>query len=371
VAPSEKKRQVDARLERTQQRLQAARGREAVLTSQVAAYSSRIRAVEARLNPLQDRLAKLEAEVARLEGRLAVLNAELDRERRKLAEAEDRLVSAQRSLADRLREIYRLGEPDPILVLLESGSLTDAVETTGLLKRISERDGELVTDARDLAVTVRGSRDRIKAARDEVQVSEERATAAAEEVRTTTEDLAQRRAELQEVRSGRRALLARVQGDRQNIEAEARDLQARSAALAAKIVRAQVGTVSIDSTVSARGMIYPVNGPLTSRFGMRWGRMHEGIDVGVGTGTPVVAAASGTVISAGWAGGYGNLVVIDHGGGIATAYGHNSRIIVSNGQSVGQGTVIAYSGSTGHSTGPHVHFEVRINGSAVDPLPYL
>ena len=94
-------------------------------------------------------------------------------------------------------------------------------------------------------------------------------------------------------------------------------------------------------------------------------------DVGCGYGAPAYASAAGTVIVAGWMGGYGNLVVIDHGGGVSTAYGHNSSISVSVGQSVSQGQVIAAIGSTGHSTGPHCHFEVRVNGSPVDPLSYL
>ncbi|HEY6054763.1 MAG TPA: M23 family metallopeptidase, partial [Gaiellaceae bacterium] len=119
------------------------------------------------------------------------------------------------------------------------------------------------------------------------------------------------------------------------------------------------------------GMQWPVAGPVTSPFGWRWGRMHEGIDIAVPSGTPVHAAAGGTVIYAGWESGYGNFVVLDHGGGIATAYGHNTSVAVAVGQQVSQGQVIAYSGSTGHSTGPHVHFEVRVNGNAVDPLGYL
>jgi murein DD-endopeptidase MepM/ murein hydrolase activator NlpD len=122
---------------------------------------------------------------------------------------------------------------------------------------------------------------------------------------------------------------------------------------------------------SAAGFIWPVHGVLTSGFGYRWGRMHEGIDLAVSSGTPVVAAASGTVIVAGWMGGYGNLVVVDHGGGVSTAYGHNTMVTVGVGQHVAQGQLISYSGSTGHSTGPHVHFEVRINGSPVDPMGYL
>jgi len=99
--------------------------------------------------------------------------------------------------------------------------------------------------------------------------------------------------------------------------------------------------------------------------------MHEGIDIAAPTGTPIRAAAGGTVISAGWLGGYGNLTVIDHGGGVSTAYGHQSAFAVGGGQAVAQGQVIGYVGSTGHSTGPHLHFEVRINGSAVDPMGYL
>ncbi len=114
-----------------------------------------------------------------------------------------------------------------------------------------------------------------------------------------------------------------------------------------------------------------MSGPVVSPFGWRWGRMHEGIDIGVGYGTPIHAAASGTVITAGWEGGYGNLIVIDHGGGLATAYGHQSSFAVGYGQHVDQGQTIGYVGCTGHCFGPHLHFEVRVNGAAVDPLGYL
>ncbi len=99
--------------------------------------------------------------------------------------------------------------------------------------------------------------------------------------------------------------------------------------------------------------------------------MHEGIDIAASTGAPIWAAAAGTVIHAGWLGGYGNLVVLDHGNGLATAYAHCSAILVGVGQTVAQGETIALVGSTGHSTGPHLHFEVRVNGVAVDPLLYL
>ncbi len=100
-------------------------------------------------------------------------------------------------------------------------------------------------------------------------------------------------------------------------------------------------------------------------------RMHEGVDIGAGSGTPISAAASGSVIYAGWMGGYGNLVVIDHGGGLSTAYAHQSSFAVGSGTHVSQGQVIGYVGCTGRCFGPHLHFEVRVNGGAVDPLSYL
>ncbi len=149
------------------------------------------------------------------------------------------------------------------------------------------------------------------------------------------------------------------------------ELQATSAALTAKIQAAQAARPTGGGSPSASGLIWPVLGPVTSPFGVRWGRMHEGIDIAAPVGTAIRAAAGGTVIHAGWLGGYGNLVIIDHGNGIATAYGHQSSVAVGSGQAVAQGQTIGYVGSTGHSTGPHLHFEVRVNGAPVDPLGYL
>lgn len=125
-------------------------------------------------------------------------------------------------------------------------------------------------------------------------------------------------------------------------------------------------------TKSKPTYMYPVtNWNLTSNFGYRWGRLHAGADVGVPIGTTVRASRAGQVITAGWVGGYGNCVIIDHGDGVSTRYGHLSEVTVSVGQYVDQGQQVALSGNTGRSTGPHLHFEIRINGEAVDPLPYL
>ena len=194
-----------------------------------------------------------------------------------------------------------------------------------------------------------------------------------EQVRAVRDELLASRRELVSARSTKRVNLADVRANERQAAAESQALERVSAALGAQIQAAQAASSYSppSSAPSASGFIWPVNGPVVSPFGMRWGRMHTGIDIGVSYGTPIHAAASGQVIYAGWMEGYGNLVFIDHGRGISTGYAHQSSIAVSNGQSVTQGQVIGYVGCTGHCFGPHLHFEVRVNGTPVDPLGYL
>lgn len=131
------------------------------------------------------------------------------------------------------------------------------------------------------------------------------------------------------------------------------------------------------ANLAATPSIWPTSGEVSSRFGWRnspWGggqELHPGIDIANSMGTPIFATADGEVVLSGWSGGYGNIVQINHGKGIETIYGHNSRVIVNAGQAVKKGQVIAYLGSTGRSTGPHLHYEVRVNGTAVDPIRFL
>ncbi|MCL4424360.1 MAG: M23 family metallopeptidase [Firmicutes bacterium] len=126
-----------------------------------------------------------------------------------------------------------------------------------------------------------------------------------------------------------------------------------------------------EAAISITGLIWPVSGRVTSEFGPRWGRMHEGIDIGGITGTTIVAAKSGVVTFAGWMGGYGRTLILDHGDGIQTLYGHNSALLVAVGERVQRGQAVARLGNTGVSTGPHLHFEVRVNGEPTNPRRYL
>jgi murein DD-endopeptidase MepM/ murein hydrolase activator NlpD len=197
-------------------------------------------------------------------------------------------------------------------------------------------------------------------------------SARTDEARTARDRLAGERDRLATVGDLKQSALTNSRETREQYLHEVDSLLAQSAALAERIRGAQDDSGSTRSGErSAAGFIWPCDGVVVSGFGMRWGRTHEGIDIGCAYGTPNRAAAAGTVIYAGWLGGYGNLVVVDHGNGLSTAYAHASSILVSVGQSVSQGQTVSLVGSTGHSSGPHLHFEVRLNGVAVDPLPYL
>jgi murein DD-endopeptidase MepM/ murein hydrolase activator NlpD len=178
--------------------------------------------------------------------------------------------------------------------------------------------------------------------------------------------VARARLDVAGARAEKAAALRDVRGQRHETEKELAAMEREQARIRGQLQ----GSAGPNKRGSGR-FIWPMNGTFTSPFGMRWGRLHAGIDIAAPIGTPIRAADTGTVQIASWYGGYGNYTCIGHGGGISTCYGHQSSIGVSVGQTVSQGQIIGACGSTGHSTGPHLHFEIRINGDPVDPMGYL
>ena len=164
------------------------------------------------------------------------------------------------------------------------------------------------------------------------------------------------------------ALDARLAEYTTEVDALSREQATLAALLRSRQIQAEAGAEGENvGAAPGSGLIWPADGPITSGFGYRWGALHPGIDIAAGYGADIRAAESGKVILADYNGGYGNCVVIDHGGGFSTLYGHMKSILVSEGQLVEQGDVLGGVGSTGNSTGPHLHFETRVDGEALNP----
>jgi murein DD-endopeptidase MepM/ murein hydrolase activator NlpD len=375
---SERKVIVDGRINELERKIQAAREQEGVLTSQIEAVSDKIAALQDDVDAASSRLDQLESVLALHQRKLDRLNQLYELQTRKLVFLQHQHKEAVARLSKRLVEIYTSERTSSLAVVLQSGNFSDMLDQLEFLRTISGQDHKVAREVESAKLQMQETRNATRRTRREVAETTRAVAARTAEQRAVRDRLAWSQRELATARRDKRAALADVREDKEAAIGHMRDLQAQSATLAAKIRSAQSSATQSSAIVpgptgapSAAGFIWPVHGVLTSGFGWRWGRMHEGIDLAVPTGTPVVAAAAGTVIVAGWLGGYGNLVVVDHGGGISTAYGHNTSVTVGVGQQVAQGQLVAYSGSTGHSTGPHVHFEVRINGGAVDPMGYL
>ena len=363
-----RKQSVDSRITGLQDKIAAARAKEQRLARDIADVTSRIRTLEAEVGDVSTDLALLEQDLALQRERLTRITELWRLQTAKLSFLRSQHEQAIDRLSDRLVAIYQSGNLSTVDVLLNSSNFSELVSRLDYAQELAAQDERI-------AESVGRAKDRIQVQRKNTTITRKKIFAVAQAVaararqtRQVRDQLVAREHALSGTRAERRESLASVQQEKEEYLHEVVALAAVSASLASRIQTSQ----SSSSVVrSSSGLMWPVSGPVTSGYGWRWGRLHEGIDIAVPTGTPVVAAASGHVIVAGWMGGYGNLVVIDHGGGLATAYGHNSSFGVGSGSTVSQGQTIAYAGSTGNSTGPHVHFEVRVNGSPVDPLGYL
>jgi murein DD-endopeptidase MepM/ murein hydrolase activator NlpD len=370
--PADEKAAVDARIAALHAEIAQANAQEGVLTSQLSAVVAELEDAQAAVESAETSVSTLEAELSSEQARLDRLTALLARQTRRLERLQAEYTRAVEILETRVRTAYIDEPPDLLAFLVSASSFDDLIDNVEFLERIG---------AQDQRVARQVERAKTRAAAERLETSRTRRLQAAavsviaartDEARAARDRLAEDRDRLSSVESLKQSALASTRESRADYLREVEGLAAASAALAAQIRAAQEGAGSTgNGQASAAGLIWPCDGVVVSGFGMRWGRMHEGIDIDCAYGTPNRAAAAGTVIYAGWLGGYGNLVVVDHGNGLSTAYAHASAILVSVGQSVSQGETVSLVGSTGHSTGPHLHFEVRINGVAVDPLLYL
>jgi murein DD-endopeptidase MepM/ murein hydrolase activator NlpD len=370
--PESEKAAVDARIAALQAEIAAAKEQEGVLTSQLSAVVAELEDAQAAVDSAEASVSALEAELSTAQEQLAQLAARLARQTERLQRLQVEYEKAVTILEARVRAAYIDEPPDVLAYLVSASSFDEIIDSVELLSRIGEQDQRIahqVEKARARAAAERRATIRTK----RLQAATVSVIAArTDEARIARDRLAVDRDRLATVESLKSGALTDTRETREEYLREVEALAAQSAALAATIRDAQADAGSTGTgQPSAAGLIWPCDGVVVSGFGMRWGRMHEGIDIGCAYGTPNRAAAAGTVIYSGWLGGYGNLVVVDHGNGLSTAYAHASSLLVSVGQAVSQGETVSLVGSTGNSSGPHLHFEVRVNGQAVDPLLYL
>ena len=376
ASPSSRLNDVQKKIQTTQGKIGRRKGTERVLTTQISAYNARIGTLQARIGRLERRQAQVQADLDSKRAELNRLQDQLRSERRRLVRLRKRLGVARRALAQRLVELYQADTPDLVTVVLNANGFADLLERGDFMQRVSEQDQHIISIVKSARADATATEARLQT----FESRQRRVTAIVlsnrNQIAGFKQNLIDTRVGLNGTRSDKQRALVSVRSERQHLEGALSSLKAEQAKIQSTLQKA-AGTLPAGAIRRGNGsMIWPVNGPITSPFCERraWEACHPGIDIGVPSGTPIRAAASGKVTlmqSVGASGGYGNYTCVQHTATMSTCYGHQSRFATSSGASVSQGQVIGYSGNTGNSTGPHLHFEVRINGAVTNPLNYL
>jgi murein DD-endopeptidase MepM/ murein hydrolase activator NlpD len=356
------------RIEKKREQIDEKKHEEGVLTTTIQSFNTRIAAVQGEISATQKRLDRAQASLDAQKAELLEVRDQLEAARDRLERLRSELATARKVLAARLVEIYKADSPDALTVVLEADGFGDLLERAEFLERISEQDREITDEVRRLRDQAEDQAVKLAKLEEREQVAAERILRWRDQIASVQGQLVSSRDELASARSNKRSALGQVRSSRVALEGDLRALEAEQARVTAALQGAPApGPVRQGSG----SLIWPVNGPVVSPFGMRWGRLHAGVDIAVPSGTPIRAADSGRVALMGWVGGYGNYTCIQHNATLSTCYAHQSSFATSNGANVSQGQVIGYVGCTGHCFGDHLHFETRVSGSPVDPLGYL
>ena len=365
----DQKQKVDQKIATLHSKIASSQAKAASLSSQVDSLTTQIHALDQRVGNVSAQLSTLQADLALHQKRLDKLDALFQVQTVRFRYLKRQYSLAVERLNLRLIDLYKSNQPSTVAVVLQSKSFSDVMDQLDYLRTIADQDKSIAVAVSTAKKQVRVQRKRTMTIRSGVKQETTVINARVQQAAILRGELLSTQSKLKGARSSKSHALVITQSQVQDEIDESKSLEAASAQLAARLQGDSGGSPPV---AGGNGTFqWPVSGPITSPFGMRWGTLHPGIDIGVPIGTPIHAAGSGTVVWCGWMSGYGNLVMIDHHNGLATLYGHQSRVAVSCGQDVTTGQVIGYSGCTGFCTGPHVHFEVRANGTPVDPLGYL
>jgi peptidoglycan DL-endopeptidase CwlO len=368
--------QLQSQINRKNSLIGGHKAHERVLTTDITAATKKIDSLQGGITTLSVKQDKLQTSLDAKRTQLSKVQANLRSEQARLTRLRARLTVVRKTLAARLVTIYKAGDPDLVSVVLSSHGFEDLLTQTEFMRRISHQDARIM-DIVATAKTESTASAKELAKLEKVQAAVAKAIEQQrDQVSAARTDLVTQRDRLSSARSAKKQLLASSVNRRQELQDDVGKLRSQQAKIQAKLARASSTIAPGEIRHGSGGLIWPVNGPITSPFceSRAWESCHPGIDIGVPEGTPIRAAANGVVVlmqPEAASGGYGNYTCVQHTSTMSTCYAHQSRFATSMGAHVSQGQVIGYSGCTGRCFGPHLHFEVRINGSVVNPMNYL
>jgi murein DD-endopeptidase MepM/ murein hydrolase activator NlpD len=357
----EEQSKIKSLITKTRKQILKTKRQEQSVMSNLLKHQRELQSMEQNYNKVCDKLDGAQKKVNQTKKELNLLEQNLD-------SLENNLQSRHKLLDKRLVAIYKHGPLTYLQIVLSSDSFGDLVSNFGSVAYFIRSDMNLIEE-------VEAAKAEVNAQQRQVTERKARMEAELREIVVLQNQVSREQQKISEKVLSTKTELTSIQNDRARLEKALQEYEATSRKIEAQIRRSQ--QTNVGKILGTGQLIWPVQGRISSYFGWRTHpilktkKYHNGLDLAVPTGTPVKAADSGVVLVSGWQGGYGNFVAIDHGKGISTCYGHNSRLLVKVGQRVEKGQTIAISGSTGLSTGPHLHFEVRVNGNPTNPLRYL
>lgn len=350
-------------IEELQQQQQQIDQQRSGIQQQQTQLQTQERSAQEQLGGLKTHIQATSAQITDNEKKLEAANKTLQKLQRDLAAAEAKYQEKQFATVARLRYLQRQKNSKGWAVLLQSKNLNEFLDRRYQLHRVYQADREFLAALRRDADALDQQRQGVEQQKNEISL--------------ITQELQAQKSEYEAQAQTQQSLIQRLKQDRQALEAAEAQLAKDSDSIAVLIQKRQVEQGMRFAPKGSGAMGYPSDGVITSDFGYRvhpilgYARFHDGVDFGADYGSPIWAAKDGVVIFAGWYGGYGQAVIIDHGNNVTTLYGHTSEIYVSEGETVRRGQIIAAVGSTGLSTGPHLHFEVRLSGEPTNPMNYL